>query len=419
MGIKGAVIIGILLELLLGAAAAAFYFMYYIHTPTYSINALQKAVQVGNVEEFQKYVDMDAILKKSSADLENIITDNSAMRKKLQDGSFASVCKEDMLYFVANGGWKRSDEITEDVEFQNKIGLKTMSFRRIEYVVRDEAPESEDEENTAEAAEADSDGDKAVTEGATATVGIRVYEPNYGDTFVLKFKMRQMADQSWQLYDILNYGDFVNALMKQNERDMKRYVEKVRVILKNTEDKFAKLKTKMPEINKEWIIESQKIMKESCEELDTLKVPVEAAKLNSLLIERKAIFYDMMDAYYESLSFQEKVKDYKEAAEKAAQAAAKAGKKQKKSRQPNFDSAAAKLDGEIAEVNKKWADNKAEITKIIGSTDKTVARGVRAMRNNDDDAVRRANYPGADTAGDGDGVNPLRPETLPEISAIK
>ena len=98
MGYKGAIIVGIFLEILLGAAAAAFYFMYYVHTPTYSINALQKAIQSNDVEQFQRYVDLDAILNKATVDLEKIAPPNSSLKAKMRDGSFAKLCKEDILY---------------------------------------------------------------------------------------------------------------------------------------------------------------------------------------------------------------------------------------------------------------------------------------------------------------------------------
>ena len=416
MGYKGAIVVGILLEILLGAAAAAFYFMYYIHTPTYSINALHKAIQSGDVEEFQHYVDLDAVLMKAAIDLDELTPQGNTMKAKLRDGSFVNVCKEDILNCIANGDWKEVKEITEEIDFQNKIGLRTMSIRRIEYVAKDVVPEADEEEGEETSAAA-----TEAPEYPTASVGVRIYEPNLGDTFVIHLKMRQLADESWQVYDVLNYGEFVDALMKQNERDLKRYVDKVRTNIRNTEDKFADLKRRMPVINKEWIIEAQKIMKESCEDLDSLKVPLTGARLDSLLRDRRAIFYDMMDMYYESLNYKEKVEDYKKAAEEAAKAAKEKGKKLKQKRPPNFDKKAAEIDGKLTEINKKWENNKTEIDKIIGPKIQPMpeVKGLAALRNNDDDAVRRANYPGADRAAEGDGVNPLRAETLPEVSAME
>lgn len=419
MGIKGAVIFGIFLEIFLGAAAAAFYFMYYIHTPTYSINALQRAIQSNNVDDFQRYVDLDAILQKGAADLAGLDSVDAEMKKKLQDGSFVKLCRDDILYSISNGDWKEVKEITPEIEFQDNIGLRTMSIRRIEYVVKDkpfklQIPFLNDATEENQEQEEPDDG------VVKATIGVLVYEPNLGDSFLIKLKMRQMEDQSWQVYDVLNYGEFAEAIMKQNARDYKRYVDKVRTNIKNTEDKFAALKKKIPEINKEWIIESQKIMKESCEQLDELKVPVAGAKLDNLLNARKSIFYDMMDMYYESLNFKETVADYQKSAEEAAKAAAEKGQKQKQKRKPNFDKQAAKIDEKLAEANKNWETNKSELAKILGplSRNATEARGLRALRNNDDYAVRQANYPGVENANTSEGVNPLRPETLPEVSAF-
>ena len=142
--------------------------------------------------------------------------------------------------------------------------------------------------------------------------------------------------------------------------------------------------------------------------------------MDNLLRERKSIFYDMMDMYYESLNFKEKVSDYQSAAEKAAKEAAAKGKPQKQRKQPNFDKQAGKIDAKLAEENKNWEKNKAELAKILGplSRNATEARGLKALRNNDDEAVRRANYPGPGAVVESEGVNPLRPETLPEVSAF-
>ncbi|HAF31819.1 MAG TPA: hypothetical protein DCG76_02505, partial [Anaerovibrio sp.] len=87
MNYKGALIVGILLEILLAGAAAAFYFLYYVHTPAYSMNALQKAVVSHNTEEFQKYVDLDAVLNKGANDLSNLVDADSPDKQMILDGS--------------------------------------------------------------------------------------------------------------------------------------------------------------------------------------------------------------------------------------------------------------------------------------------------------------------------------------------
>ncbi len=63
MTVKKAVIIGLLLEILIGCLAGVFYFKFYVYTPTYSIRAMQKAMQSGDVEELKNRVDLDGLFK--------------------------------------------------------------------------------------------------------------------------------------------------------------------------------------------------------------------------------------------------------------------------------------------------------------------------------------------------------------------
>ena len=69
MTVRKAVILGVVLELLIGIAAGAFYFKFYIFTPTYSLRAMQKDIQTGNVEDLQRRVDLDAIFQGGSQKL--------------------------------------------------------------------------------------------------------------------------------------------------------------------------------------------------------------------------------------------------------------------------------------------------------------------------------------------------------------
>lgn len=401
MGYKKALIIGILLEIILGAAAAAFYFLYYIKTPTYSFNVIQKSIQTGNVDDFTARVDLEGVIKSAALDLSARIPEKDPNKKMIESDEFLSLCKEDYLYYVSNGKWKDVKEPTAETTLQDKIGFKTMEFRKVEAISRDYIdPEAEDQT-------------------PTATVVVRLYEPNYGDSFLVRLKMRQLEDESWQLYAVEDYAEFVDGLVKQNERDLKRYIDKVRNNIKKTEDSFAELRQRIPVINKEWVLEAQKIMKESNASLEEISVPVAGAHLNMLLKDRKSIFFDMMDLYYESITQREALEEAKKKAEEEANKPAANGKKPKPRKKLNaVERKLEKLNGQLVEVNKKWSGNKEEITKIIGSTDETINRGVRAMRNNDDAAVRAANYPGADTVGDGDGANPLRPDSLPEVSVF-
>ena len=87
MTVKKAVIIGLLLEILIGCLAGVFYFKFYIYTPTYSIRAMQKAMQSGDVEELKNRVDLDGLFKLNNGKLAQLVDKNDPAYGKVADGS--------------------------------------------------------------------------------------------------------------------------------------------------------------------------------------------------------------------------------------------------------------------------------------------------------------------------------------------
>lgn len=266
---------------------------------------------------------------------------------------------------------------------------------------------------------------KAAQEAATDTIvtaGVRVYEPNLGDTFVLKLKLRRQEDGSWKLYDIENYQEYAELLLKQNDRDFIRYKEKVRSILTSTQEKLDELREAHPERDMDWMIEARKIMKESDQQLEELKVPVAGGYLNQLIKERKDLFYELMDSYYDLAS---QTQDMNTAKEKAKEPVPK------KQRRPVYNEAVwngrlAKSKEKINEAQKKWADNKAKLEAVVGPVIDRAAVAqttAKSLRNKDDALVRAANYPVGGSQNNGEDVDSipslLDSDKVPTVSAYK
>lgn len=441
MTIKKALIFGLLLEILIGCLAGAFYFKFYIYTPTYSIRAMQKAMETGNVEALKQRVDLDGIFKHNNAKLAELVAKNDPVYAKLTDGSFATYCEDDFLKYVKEGKWQDRDTVTPESALEDMIGLRTTSFRGLEYVYRDPPPGQEevneqttidkilsfgmslinkyapgkDEITAQEEAKAAQEADT----NTTITAGIRVYEPNFGDTFLLKLKLRRQEDGSWYLYDIENYQEFAGQLLKQNERDFIRYKEKVRTILITTQEKLDELKNDHPNQDTDWLIGVRNIMDESNKQIEDLKVPVAGGYLNQLLKERKELYLDLLDSYYDLSEQTDSMNDAKESAQKAIE---------KKKKRPVYNEAVwnerlTKANTKITEAQRNWADNKAKLEAVVGSVvDRAaVAQTVAVvLRNNDDALVRSANYPaqGSNSGGVTTGVPSLLDDgNVPTISA--
>lgn len=436
MTVKKAVILGILLELLIGIAAGAFYFKFYIYTPTYSLRAMQKAINSGDVEELQRRIDLDAIFQGSSAKLSELVPASDPVYGKLKDGSFGEMCREDFLNYVQTGSWPEPEKITVESSFQDKIGLRTVSFRSLEYVYRDPPPGEEDKKEeslTDKALEyvltkvndymTGKDGEQAAKEEVAlhddeesthVTAGVRVYEPNYGDTYILNLKLERQEDGSWRLYDIENYSKYADDLIRQNNRDYIRYKDKVRSNLTLAQEKLNELKAAHPENDLEWTLEARKIMEDSCRQIDELRVPIAGGYLNELLQERKNIALNMLDGYYEVETYKEGMNEARAQAEEAR----KNGKNRPVFHPELWNSRLAKFNENLNGLQQQWSENKGRLEAVVGApvNRAEVARLTAAsLRNNDDAAVRAANYPGA--AGGGDMYSPVAGEGLPEVSA--
>lgn len=441
MTIKKALIFGLLLEILIGCLAGAFYFKFYIYTPTYSIRAMQKAMETGNVEALKQRVDLDGIFKHNNAKLAELVAKNDPVYAKLADGTFATYCEDDFLKYVQGGKWQDRDKVTPESALEDMIGLRTTSFRGLEYVYRDPPPGQEEvnEQSTIDkilsfgmslinkyapgkdeiTAQEEAKAAQEADTNTTITAGIRVYEPNFGDTFLLKLKLRRQEDGSWYLYDIENYQEFAGQLLKQNERDFIRYKEKVRTILITTQEKLDELKNEHPNQDTDWLIGVRNIMDESNKQIEDLKVPVAGGYLNQLLKERKELYLDLLDSYYDLSEQTDSMNDAKESAQKAIE---------KKKKRPVYNETVwnerlTKANTKITEAQRNWADNKAKLEAVVGSVvDRAaVAQTVAVvLRNNDDALVRAANYPAQGSNGSGvtTGVPSLLDDgNLPTISA--
>lgn len=384
MSIKKAVILGIILEILLGAAAASFYFLYYVKTPTYAVRQMYKAMQQGDVESLQTMVALDDLFKQESIQLSQLVARDSAIYPKLADGSFGKVCKDDFLKYMVNGKWEDVTNPTEENFFQDRIAFRSMSFRKLLYVNQDAPNEDKPDE-------------------VTATAGVSVYAPDLGDTFVLKLKLRQKAEGQWVLYDVENYGEFADSVLKQNERDVKRYRDKVRQILLTGQGKLNDLKQREPNISMNWVIEARTIMLDTEDQLNALEKPRAASNLVQMLHNNSECFHELIDLYYERLS---QVADNADKKKKYDDAMAEGKRIRRPYNAAKGEKALAEIDAKLKVANEKWVASKAAVAKEFNltaaeaanmnrqRTDKAL-QDARALRNNDDELVRQANYPGA------------------------
>ena len=167
--------------------------------------------------------------------------------------------------------------------------------------------------------------------GQIAEAGIIVYDKTLGDNIVIRLKLMELNDGSWRVVDIANYGEFIERMLNMNKRDMKKYCNRVNDVLIDTDREMEAYRKSHPKTDKDWVMKVTDIMKSYNEKLDLIEVPRPGEPLAELLKERKTIFFEMMDVYYES----------------------------------NEKRKAKNIGAKLEEVNRRWKENREAINKII------------------------------------------------------
>ena len=106
MNFNMALIFGLILEFIIAIVAASGYFFYYVKMPEYSINQAKKAVQEGNLREFEKYVDVSRLMKEGVQDAAMYVPQSDgALQSMLKSGQMAAVLQKAVEEYVKNGQW--------------------------------------------------------------------------------------------------------------------------------------------------------------------------------------------------------------------------------------------------------------------------------------------------------------------------
>lgn len=290
-------LIGIMLVVCLLVGSIAWYFLYFIKTPEYSLNIIKESVAKHDVIKFKKHVDLDSTLSRGYDDLILAMIESDktmSLEGKAFVGGFAQLfkqpivgaLKDGIMRFVETGKWEDEKDVQatnkNNKESQQNInpdkvidqsGLKNSSFRGIAYTRKD---------------------------GKTATVGLKVFENEANKEFILDIKMREIDDGTWQVAEISNLKDYISGVEKAKNELVRKYIEETKPIIDkhnkmvneislklDTIDKSSKLtdESKRSEIIN--VIENELITDWNArfEELNNVKVPEAAKEIHALRLK--------------------------------------------------------------------------------------------------------------------------------------
>lgn len=216
----------LLVLIIIGGSLA--YFNFYVKTPEYTLKTIQESIQNHDIEEFNKYVDVDNVVAGVTNNiLDSIIAsqDNLPEEAKVAMNSLATMFKaplvaslqEGLNNYVKTGSWQ-SGNTTADAQgaminsdmIIEQAGLTDLNFEGIDYI------------NTNE-------------ENKTAEAGIKVTQSEINQPFVFKVSLEEQADGYWKVVSIDNFDDFIKALAEGRKEFIKDYLSQTAVIILDKE----------------------------------------------------------------------------------------------------------------------------------------------------------------------------------------
>lgn len=208
-------VVGLILVVI---AVTGFYFGYWKKTPEYSMGIILDAVKQHDVVAFQRHVDLDSLLLRA---FDDIITTSLTKEEdgdvKTMAAGFAqtfkqpaiNVMKDGIKRYVETGSFELSGQSTSNQssasadksdkisakEMREKVGLANIDFKGFMYTKKD---------------------------GKTAIVGVKIWEKQVAQEFVVDVKMRELDDGTWQIAEIVNLSAYITKL---NEAKVQKLAE--------------------------------------------------------------------------------------------------------------------------------------------------------------------------------------------------
>lgn len=181
--------------ILLIAITGAWYFLYFIKTPVYSLKLAHDAIQTHNVDEFKKHVDVNSIIDSSydeiveaQLDINNIKDSN--MRSFLV--SISQSLKPKIVHTLTQIVYEKlagTESTTKEQvdpgevqEFMDKTGINALKFKEI--------------------------GSSTTTDGI-ADVPLVFHSDKLNKDITLHVEMRKNNDGTWQAFKIKNLKEYI------------------------------------------------------------------------------------------------------------------------------------------------------------------------------------------------------------------
>ncbi len=181
--------------------AAAFYFLYWVKTPAYSLSLISDAINDHDAVSFQQHVDMDRLYSKAYDDFLNAEAKLSSIPQSPESNfimGYARAIKPQVVNLLKTATLDAISGQNTDVAFNSKAQQSIMAKN----IKQATSPAGLDI------------GDVSLISqnGRTAAVQATLHSKKLDKDFTLNLTMNELEDGTWKLLEINNFYDFILAV---------------------------------------------------------------------------------------------------------------------------------------------------------------------------------------------------------------
>lgn len=202
--------------------ALAFYFLYWIKTPTYSLGIIRDSIQKHDVATFEKHVDLDALLNKGYDDA--FVAYDKIEGNNMMSNPFATGFIQ-MLKPTVVAGLK--EKALEAVKGEAETPQAKAPADDTERMTQDFKKKSGINDSTVSGASVVSQ------ENNIAIVALKIHNKRLDKDFELKVKMAKLDDGTWKAKELANLVDFMVSIDKATKEKIAELNKSIREEIKN------------------------------------------------------------------------------------------------------------------------------------------------------------------------------------------
>lgn len=208
----------IVVLVLLAGAGGYWYVEIYTETPEYTLKMVQEAIEKHDKSKLEKYVAVDHLLDTASDDMlegliQAMVPATGDTREAVSNLSrmfktpVVTSLRTAVMNYVEYGAWTSKENndntangLVDADMIVNRIGLPSIQFLKLDSMAVDK-------------------------EEGTALAKVRVLQTDSQEEFVLDVELYQQPDGLWQVYEIVNFKNFVETLQDIRQKQVKVYLE--------------------------------------------------------------------------------------------------------------------------------------------------------------------------------------------------